>query len=132
MGEVVVELRNVEGTGAAVGFAGQHSVLVDRPEGRAGGTGLGFNGAELLGLALGGCFANDLRYMAEKMGVEVARLHIRVRVTLGGEPLVATDAAVETDVALASGGDPAELIARAKADCTIANSLQRGVRVEFS
>ena len=132
MSEVTVELRSVEGTGAALGWAGQHSVLVDRPAGRAGGTGLGFNGAELLGLALGGCFANDLRYTAESMGVEVARLHIKVRVTLGGEPLVATDAAVEADVALADGGDPAELIARAKADCTIANSLQRGVRVDFA
>ena len=30
---------------------------------------LGFNGAELLGLTIGGCFCNDLRYVAHAMGL---------------------------------------------------------------
>jgi len=44
MASTTVELRNVEGTQAAMGWAGGHTLIVDRPEGRAGGMGLGFNG----------------------------------------------------------------------------------------
>ncbi|RDJ11455.1 hypothetical protein B5K06_14350 [Rhizobium grahamii] len=43
-----MELRNVEGTQAALGWAGSHTIVVDRPDGKAGGQGLGFNGAQLL------------------------------------------------------------------------------------
>src|SRR5262249_31058219 len=62
MSSVTVELRNVAGTVAPLGWAGAHTIVVDRPEGRAGGRGLGFNGAQLLALSIGGCFCNDLRY----------------------------------------------------------------------
>ncbi|MEK1871664.1 MAG: OsmC family protein, partial [Rhizobium altiplani] len=75
---VTVELRNVEGTQAAMGWAGPHTIIVDRPEGKAGGQGLGFNGAQLLALALGGCFCNDLRYVAEEMGVLLGRIAVSV------------------------------------------------------
>jgi organic hydroperoxide reductase OsmC/OhrA len=66
MAEVTVELRNVEGTEAALGWAGAHTIVVDRPDGRAGGRGLGFNGAQLLALTIGGCFCNDLRRPCER------------------------------------------------------------------
>jgi len=56
MANVTVELRNLAGTGAAMAWAGNHTIVVDRPEGKAGGLGLGFNGAQLLALASGGCF----------------------------------------------------------------------------
>ena len=49
---MTIELRNVEGTEAAMGWAGGHTIVVDRPEGKAGGLGLGFNGAQLLALGL--------------------------------------------------------------------------------
>lgn len=32
----VIELRNVAGTEAAMGWAGGHTVVIDRPEGKAG------------------------------------------------------------------------------------------------
>jgi len=64
MPEVAVELRNIAGTEAALGWAGAHTIVVDRPDGRAGGKGLGFNGSQLLALTIGGCFCNDLRYVA--------------------------------------------------------------------
>ncbi|WP_352751767.1 hypothetical protein [Mesorhizobium sp. M0518] len=51
-----VELRNMGGTQAAMGWVGGHTIIVDRPEGKAGGMGLGFNGGQLLALAIGGCF----------------------------------------------------------------------------
>jgi hypothetical protein len=43
MAEMTVHLRSIHGSEAAVGWAGSHTVIVDRPEGKAGGTGLGFN-----------------------------------------------------------------------------------------
>ncbi len=61
MVSAIVELRNVEGTQAALGWAGAHAIVADRLQGKAGGLGLGFNGAQLLGLAMGGCFCNDVR-----------------------------------------------------------------------
>ncbi|MBY8827565.1 OsmC family protein [Hephaestia mangrovi] len=133
MGQVTVRLGSVAGMGATLGRgSGGASVVVDRPAGRAGGTGIGFNGAELLGLALGGCFANDLHYAADALGEAIERLAISVTVDLDGEPLVATAAVMTADVALASGGDPAAVIARAEAGCTIANTLRRGMSVDLA
>ena len=49
-----VEVRNVSGRALAVGSAGAHTLIVDRPP-DAGGDGLGFSGGELLYLAIAGC-----------------------------------------------------------------------------
>src|SRR6266480_1333599 len=40
MSTVTVELRNIVGTEAALGWAGAHAAVVDRPDGRAGGRGM--------------------------------------------------------------------------------------------
>jgi len=131
MPSVTVELRNVEGTQAAMGWAGSHTIVVDRPEGKAGGKGLGFNGAELLGLAIGGCFCNDLRYVAAGAGVGIGRIEVSVKVELGGEPLLATGATLSVFCEMADGSDAKPIIARAREVCTVANSLRAGVPVEF-
>jgi organic hydroperoxide reductase OsmC/OhrA len=90
MPSAVVELSNVAGTEAALGWAGAHAIVVDRPEGRAGGMGLGFNGAQLLALTIGGCFCNDLRYVAHAMGVALGDFAVLVTVYLDGAPIMAT------------------------------------------
>ena len=54
-----VELRSVDGSTTALATAGQHSVVVDRPI-NAGGGGHGFNGGQLLHVAVAGCISNDL------------------------------------------------------------------------
>jgi organic hydroperoxide reductase OsmC/OhrA len=64
MATMSVSLRNVPGTRAAMGWAGGHTLVIDRAEGKAGGMGLGFNGGQMIALSIGGCFCNDLRYMA--------------------------------------------------------------------
>lgn len=87
MADVSVELRNIAATQAALGWAGTHTLVVDRPEGKAGGRGLGFNGGQLLALALGGCFCNDLRYAAAELGAHLEEISVSVKVTLDGEPL---------------------------------------------
>src|SRR5690348_6749219 len=80
MGTTTVEYRLLPGTRAAVGHTGGHSVIADRPQGTAGGMGLGFNGGELLGLAIGGCFCNDLQSIADEIGAEIAELKVTVSV----------------------------------------------------
>ena len=128
---VTVELRNVEGTQAAMGWAGPHTIIVDRPEGKAGGQGIGFNGAQLLALALGGCFCNDLRYVAEEMGVLLGRIAVSVVLELEGSPLLAKSAKM-TVLCEKQDGDGAErVIERAKEVCMVANSLGRGVAVSI-
>ena len=131
MATVSVELRNVQGTGAAMGWAGGHTVVVDRPEGKAGGMGLGFNGAQLLALSLGGCFCNDLRYAADQLGVELGRIEVAVELDLDGEPLVATAARMKVVCEGADGAEASTVIERAKSICTIANTLRRGLPVEI-
>jgi organic hydroperoxide reductase OsmC/OhrA len=106
-------------------------VIADRPPGNASGTGLGFNGGELLALSLGGCFCNDLYYTADEMGLTIARLMVRVTIELAGEPLVVSSANVSTECDLSDGRDPAELLKHARERCTIANSFTNGVRVAF-
>lgn len=61
----------------AVGWSGHRTVTVDRNE-AAGGMGLGFNGGELLFLALAACFTNDLYREARRMGVELEATDVRV------------------------------------------------------
>lgn len=124
-----VELRTVEGTQAAMGWAGGHTIVVDRPEGKAGGLGLGFNGAQLLALAIGGCFCNDLRYVAEEMGVRVGNIAVTVTVNLEGTPLLATSATMTVSCETLDGSDPRKIIDKAEAITAVSNSLRQGVPV---
>jgi len=132
MAEVTVELRNIEGTEAALGWAGAHTLVVDRPEGKAGGKGLGFNGGELLALAIGGCFCNDLRYVAHARGVRLGSVAVKVTLDLAGEPLLATAATIAVDCEMTDGADAAELIAEAERISTVSNSLKAGVPVRVT
>lgn len=126
---MTVELRNVEGTEAALGFAGGHTLVVDRPEGKAGGQGLGFNGAQLLALAIGGCFCNDLRYLAHEEGVVLGRIAVSVTVELDGPPLIARAATMRVACETLDGSDAQALVARTQAISMARNSVQRGFTV---
>lgn len=131
MTEMSVQLRSIQGTGAAAGLAGGHTIVVDRPAGKAGGTGLGFNGGQILALAIGGCFCNDLQYVAHDMGVALREIAVDVTLTLEGEPLIATKAVMTVNVTPKdAAADIAEVIRRAKATSTVSNSLARGIAVE--
>ncbi|MDH6235138.1 organic hydroperoxide reductase OsmC/OhrA [Mesorhizobium soli] len=127
-----VELRNIAGTEAALGWAGSHTVVVDRPDGKAGGKGLGFNGAQLLGLAIGGCYCNDLRYVAHDLGQEIGDISVRVTIDLEGSPLIATKADVAVHLEMTDGSDPSNLINKAWEVCTVANSLRNGIPISLA
>jgi organic hydroperoxide reductase OsmC/OhrA len=132
MVSMTIEYRSLEGTHAAVGWAGQHALIADRPEGRARGMGLGFNGGQLLALALGGCFCNDVQYSADEMGLTVSKLEVKVTIELEGDPLVAKRAEMTVSCELADGTCPKPVIERAKARCTVAHSLRGGLEVVIS
>ena len=132
MGTTTIRYRTLPGTCAAVGRAGTHHVIADRPEGKAGGMGLGFNGGELLALAVGGCFCNDMQAIADEMGLTIADLRVSVSVDFAGEPSRASGARMDVECTLADGADPRELIARARRITTIGNSLRAGFPVEIA
>jgi organic hydroperoxide reductase OsmC/OhrA len=130
MAEITVQLRNVHGTEAALGWAGSHTLIVDRAEGKAGGKGLGFNGGQLLGLAIGGCLCNDLRYVAHDLGVQLLSVEVDVTVRLEGNPALATAAEIAVRVEAADKKtDVKALIERAVEISAVANSLQRGLSI---
>lgn len=132
MGTTTIEYSVLPGTRAAVGRSGSHSVIADRPEGRFGGMGLGFNGGELLALAIGGCFCNDMQAIADQMGLAIADLRVSVSIDFTGNPVRASDARMSVECTLSDGSDPSELIERAKAETTIGNSLRDGIPVQIS
>ncbi len=131
MGATTIEYRMLGGTRAALGVAGVHSVIADRPEGKAGGMGLGLNGGELLAFALGGCLCNDLQVLADETDEAIADLRIAVTLDFDGTPSRTVGAQIAIDCRLESGADPAELIERAKALTNIANSLRVGIPVDI-
>ena len=126
---IAVELHNVEGTQAAMGWAGNHTIVVDRPEGKAGGKGLGFNGGQLLALALGGCFCNDLRYVSNEMNVQLDKISVNVVIELDGDPLITKAATMKVSFATRDGSDPRPIMRRAMDSCMVSNSISRGVPV---
>jgi organic hydroperoxide reductase OsmC/OhrA len=131
MSTTTVDYRLLPGTRAAVGRAGAHHVIADRPEGKAGGMGLGFNGGELLALAVGGCFCNDVQALADEIGVQIIDLNVSVSIDFDGTPSRATNVRMEVNCRLEGAEDPAPLIERAKRLTTIGNSIRAGVPVQI-
>jgi uncharacterized OsmC-like protein len=126
-----VEVRNVAGEAAAIGSAGPYTLVVDRPA-DGGGRGIGFNGGQLLYLAVAGCVSNDLFREARAAGIELARVRVTVRGDFQGDPAVSTD--VEYDVEVegdASRERLEELVRRVDAIAEIPNSLRNGTPVRL-
>lgn len=126
-----VRFRSIPDTHAALGWVDGRTVVIDRAEGRASGMGLGFNGGELLGLATGGCFCNDLHYVATEMGIVIASIDVDVELSLAGEPMLFNHAAMRVHVrAVDAGANIDTLMRRARADSTVSNSIQTGIAVD--
>jgi organic hydroperoxide reductase OsmC/OhrA len=92
-----VEVRNVDGAVTALGAGGLHTLVVDRPE-DAGGGGRGFNGGQLLHLAVAGCVSNDLFREAAARGHHLTRVVVRVDGGYAGEPAVSTGISYAVEV----------------------------------
>lgn len=132
MPTVHASFATIPGTEAALGRAGSHAVVADRPEGRAGGMGLGFNGAQLLALALGGCLCNDLRYVSHRQGRRIASIEVEVALELDGDPPLAVAAEMRVRCTMEDGSDPSDLVEDAQQGSMVGLSLPRGVPVRVT
>jgi putative redox protein len=129
---IEVETRNVDGRVTSLGTAGQFTLVVDRPT-EGGGGGLGFNGGQLLYLAVAGCISNDLFREARTAGIELENVRVKVGGNFVGEPPVSDEILYEVEV----GGDAPEERLRALVDqvdeiAEIPNSLRQGTRVRLA
>jgi uncharacterized OsmC-like protein len=128
---IAVRTTSLDGASTAIGAAHPFTLVVDRPSGDGGG-GLGFNGAQLLYLAVAGCVSNDLYREAGRLGIALRRVEVTVRGDFTGDPAVSTD--VTYDVSL-SGDAPQErlyeLVRHVDAIAEIPNSLRRGTAVRL-
>src|SRR5256885_11746553 len=77
--------RNVQAEPAAIGNAGPFTVVMDRPA-DGGGRGVGFNGGQLLYLAVAGCVAHDLFREAGAGGIPLDRVRVTTRGGFRGRP----------------------------------------------
>lgn len=131
MGAYDVETISVDGRTTALGSAGAFTLVVDRPS-EAGGGGLGFNGGQLLNLAVAGCVSNDLFREAARAGIELRRVRVTARSDYGGDPTVSTP--IEYDVEV-EGDAPdqalRELVERVDRIAEIPNSLRDGTEVRL-
>jgi putative redox protein len=131
MGAFDVRTASIERTSTALGSAGPFTLVVDRPR-EAGGGGLGFNGGQLLNLAVAGCISNDLFREAAKEGIDLRQVRVTVSSDYEGEPAVSTPIEYEVDVE----GDAPEEALRRLVDHTdkiaeIPNSLRWGTDVRL-
>lgn len=93
-----VQLRTIDGGPMAVGSAGPHTLVVDRPA-SAGGGGLGFNGGQLLYLAIAGCISNDLYREGAELGIHVTDVVVEVDGDFPEAGSASTPITVEVDLA---------------------------------
>ena len=99
-----VTLQTLRSGPTAVGSAGTHTLIVDRPV-EGGGRGLGFNGGQLLYLAIGGCISNDLYREAASQGIALSDATVEVD---GDFPGVGAPSAPITVTVDGTGDAPAE------------------------
>ncbi len=121
----------MDGQVTALGSAGPFTLVVDRPT-DGGGGGLGFNGGQLLYLAVAGCISNDLFRDARAAGIDLSRVRVKVSGDFVGEPAVSEEIRYEVEVA---GNAPEEvlreLIESVDEIAEIPNSLRQGTRVRL-
>src|SRR5437763_14714760 len=126
MAQTSVRVRTVQDACVAVGWTGHRTLTIDRPE-QAGGMGLGFNGGELLLLAIGGCYCNDIFREAAKLGIVITSVQVDVQADWGGEPVRAQNVTYSTRIeAEADEADVLALIEQTDRVADIANSLRMG------
>ena len=126
-----VEIRSVAGGPTAVGWGGTSTMVVDRSV-EAGGRGLGFNGGQLLNLAVAGCVSNDLFREAAARRIRLTEVRVTAESAYAGTP--ATSSPIEYRVELSGdASDEAlnELVRHVDAIAEIPNSIRRGTEVRL-
>ena len=127
-----VSFKGIGGTAAAIGIAGNKTVVADRRAGSAGGLGIGLSGGELQTLALGAGYFNQLHFSANELGIEITEAQVDVALEFTDDPLLVASAEIKVRLQVAGGGDEEDrLIAHANRESTISNSVVRGFPVKI-
>lgn len=132
MPQTSIEIRTLPGTSVALGSSGPRTITIDRTK-ESGGEGLGFSGGELLLLAIGGCYSNDIFREAARRGVPVHTVQVRVSADWSGDPVRAQNVEFSVTVeADASESQITELIRHTDRVAEIPNSLRLGTPVKLT
>ena len=104
---------------------------MDRPA-DGGGRGVGFNGGQLLYLAIAGCVSNDLFREARADGIALERVRVVVDGDFQGDPPVSTEVTYDVEVAGDASTEELErLVAKVDAIAEIPNSLREATAVRL-
>ena len=126
-----VETISVDGGPTALGSGGRSTVVIDRPRG-AGGRGQGFNGGQLLNMAIAACISNDLYREAAGLGIELDRVRVTVDSDYAGDPAVSSAISYEVEISgNASSEALSELASHVDRIAEIPNSLRSGTLVRL-
>jgi organic hydroperoxide reductase OsmC/OhrA len=136
MATVTATVRTLPDTRAAVVRTGSHALVADRADGVAGGMGLGFNGAQLLASAIGGCLANDVRVVAADEGIDLQTVEIDVTVVVDGtsvlDGLRVAGADLKVTLTGAGGVDTSRVVERALAISAVLAAVRTGFPVQVA
>jgi len=128
-----VEQRTVDAHWAggmrAVVQAGGHEIIVDEPE-SAGGTDTGPQPTDLLLASIASCFTLAMAYAADKRGIELPGLRVRVVGTYEGLKFTRIELLIGS---AGPSGVLEELISDAERVCYVTNTLRQApeVRIEL-
>ncbi len=132
MSQTKVHVRTLSDSSAAVGWSGPRTVTIDRPE-ASGGLGIGFNGGELLLLAIGACYTNDLHREAAKRNLTLKSIRVDVEGDWGGDPVRARNVNFQVRVeAKGSQQEILDLINHTDRVAEIHNSLRLGTEITLA
>jgi putative redox protein len=132
MSRMSVHVRSAHEGSFSVGWSGQHSLVIDRGPGD-GGQGMGFNGGQLMLLALGACYANDVYREADKRGLEVHGVRVVVECDWAGDPPSAQGIRYSTRVEASADEDEImELIRYVDEIAEVHNTLRTASAIELA
>jgi putative redox protein len=132
MSQTTVHIRSAHEGTFSVGWTGQHSLVIDRGPGD-GGQGMGFDGGQLMLLALGASYANVVYREAGKRGFDVHGVRVVVECDWEGEPPRAANVRYSTRVEAEAGEDEImELIQHVDEIAEVHGTLREGIPIELA
>lgn len=132
MSQTKVHVRTLSDSSAAVAWSGPRTVTIDRPE-ASGGLGIGFNGGELLFLAIGACYTNDLYREAAKRNLTLKSVRVEVEGDWGGDPVRAQNVSFQVRVeSKDSQQEILDLMKHTDRVAEIHNSLRMGTEIALT
>jgi putative redox protein len=94
-----------------------------------GGTGTSFSSTDLLAVALGTCIATDVEPVAERHGVDVRSIRVRVSKSLSVQPKRIESLSVVVELPAGVPPDVVVRLERAAGHCLVHQSLSPGIDV---